>query len=178
MEALMTKKKRNELLCGLTHEMAISVLSNLCNGDAGIAKTVLEMVEAELRQVDADEVAKEVFYSLNALDVDELYDHSGKTRYGYHDPTDVAYEMTEGAIDPFVRDIEKYRKLGMKDAEKETCRGVLRGLLLYDAEGDNEFRDWIPDGASEFADDIIHAYGEHNSEADIADIKRELEAED
>jgi hypothetical protein len=170
-------KKRNELLSGLTHGMAISVLSNLCKGDASIAKAVLEMVEAELRQVDADEVAKGVFYSLNALDVDELYDHSGKTRYGYEEPTDVAYEMTEGAIDSFVRNIEKYRKLGMKDAEKETCRGVLRGLLLYDAEGDNEFKDWIPDGAEEFADDIILAYGEHNSEADLADIKRELEAE-
>jgi hypothetical protein len=49
---------------------------------------------------------------------------------------------------------------------------------LYDAEGDNEFKGWIPDGTAEFADYIICAYGEHNSEADLADIKRELEAED
>jgi hypothetical protein len=46
--------------------------------------------------------------------------------------------------------------------------------LLYDEKGDNEFKDWIPDGAVEFADDIVQTYGEHNAAADLAEIKNEL----
>jgi hypothetical protein len=171
-KVFMERKKKNALLAGLTHGMAIAVLSKLCD-DKNLEEIVLKAVDEELRRVDADEVAKKVFYGLNALDVDELYEHSGKTHYGYEEPSDVAYEMAEGAIAPFVRDIEKYRKLGMKAAEKETCRGVVRGLLLYDEKGDSEFKDWIPDAAVEFADDIVQTYGEYNTAADLADIQSE-----
>ena len=116
-----------------------------------------------------------MFNELNALDVDTLYARSGKTFYGYTEPSEAAYEMTEEAIAPFIRDIEKYRKLNMKSAEKEVCRGLIRGLLLYDAEGDDEFKDWLSDGAACFADDIIYTYEEYNAESDVADVKSELE---
>jgi hypothetical protein len=170
----MEQRRKHELLNSLTRDMAISVLAKLCD-DKALGSLALNAVETELRQVDADEVARAVFNELDALDVDDLNERSGKTGCGYTEPSDAAYEMAEEAITPFVRDIEKYRDLHMKSAEKEACRGLIRGLLLYDAESDNEFKDWLLDGAACFVDDIVYAYGACNSENDLAEIKSESE---
>jgi hypothetical protein len=115
----MTKKRKTELLNSLTRGMAISILSRLCDGDADVEAAVLKMAEADLQRVDADEIAEAVFRSLNALDVVEIYHNAGATYYGYIEPSEYAYEMVENAIGFFAQDIEKYRKLGMKNAERE-----------------------------------------------------------
>jgi hypothetical protein len=110
------------------------------------------------------------------LDVDELNDNSGKTRYGYVEPSEMAYEMVDGTIEIFARDIEKYRNLNMKSEEKEVCLGIVRGLLMYEQKGNNEFKDWIPDGVSDFVDSVIFEYEKHNTADDSADIRNEFEA--
>jgi hypothetical protein len=168
------ERKEEELLDSLTHEMAMSVLRKLC-ADKEVRRKLLDLAEAELRKVDADEVAEEVFDALEALDVEDLWAHSGRTRYGYEEPSEVGHTMAEDAIEPFVRDIAKYRNLGMKDEERETCRGVIRGLTMYENEGSNEFKDWIPDSVMEIAASVVEEYGEHNTEEDTASIKSEME---
>jgi hypothetical protein len=65
----------------------------------------------------------------------------------------------------------------MKNAEKEACRGLVRGLLMYEENGRNEFKEWVPDGVADFIDDIVDTYGKHNAEADLADIRGELGTE-
>jgi hypothetical protein len=168
-------QKKDALLNNLTRSMAVSVLSKLCETE-DLSAVILKMAEAELQQVDADDIAVGLFRSLNALDVDELYDNSGKTRYGYVEPSEMAYEMVEGTIEIFARDIEKYRDLNMKSAEKEVCLGIVRGLLMYEQKGNNEFKDWVTDGVSDFVDSVIFEYAEHNSTYDSADIRNEYEA--
>ena len=133
------------------------------------------MAEAELRKVDADAIAEDVFSELNALEVEELWDNSGRTRHGYVEPWELGHTMAEDAVEPFVSDIIKYRDLGMKREEMEACRGVIRGLVMYENEGSNEFKDWIPDSIMDIAKGIVKDYGKHNTKEDTASVESEIE---
>jgi hypothetical protein len=67
----------------------------------------MSLAEAELRKIDADGIACEVFSALNMLDVYEIGRNSGRTRYGYVEPYEAAHTMAEYAIKPCVREIAK-----------------------------------------------------------------------
>jgi len=40
------------------------------------------------------------------LDYDDLNARAGKTRYGYAEPSDAAWELFEEALDPFVNEMK------------------------------------------------------------------------
>lgn len=170
----MARKKEEELLNNLTPEMAVSILRKLCE-DKEVRRKFVDMAEAELRKVDADAIAEDVFSELNALEVEELWDNSGSTRHGYVEPSELGHTMAEDAVEPFVSDIIKYRDLGMKREEMEACRGVIRGLVMYENEGSNEFKDWIPDSIMDIARGIVKDYGKHNTKEDTASVASEIE---
>jgi hypothetical protein len=170
----MARRKKEELLDNLTHEMAISILKKLY-ADKEIQRKIMSLAEAELKKIDAEEVAGNVFSALDALEVEELWDNSGKTRHGYVEPSELGYTMVEEAIEPFRDDIVKYRNLGMKSEEREVCRGLLRGLMMYEGESGSEFKDWIPDSIREIAEAIADEYGKHNTKSDLDSIRLEIE---
>jgi hypothetical protein len=170
----MANGKKEKLLDNLTHEMAVSILKKLYE-DEEVRQKLINLAEAALQKIDADEIANDVFCELNMLDVQDIYNDSGSTYHGYVEPSELAHTMAEDAVEPFVRDIAKYRELGMKKEEMETCRGILRGLVKYENNGDNEFKDWIPDSIMQIAEDIVDEYGKHNTESDMASIKSEIE---
>jgi hypothetical protein len=169
----MANKKEEKLLDNLKYEMAISILKKLY-ADKEVRRKLISLAEAALQKIDADEIANDVFSELNMLDVDDLYRDSGKTRYGYVEPSELAHTMAEDAVEPFVSDIAKYRDLGMKGEEMETCRGLLRGLMKYENNGSNELKDWIPDSIMEIAKSILDEYGKYNTESDTASVALEI----
>ena len=59
--------------------------------------------EAEklLGPVDPDEIAEDVFFALESIDVHELWDRSGSHSDGYTSPEYMAMEMVEEEIDQF-----------------------------------------------------------------------------
>ena len=154
----------------LSRDSAIGILVELC-GEGDLSDRIIEMVKASLSCVDADEIAEDVFLSLNAIQIEDLWDNSGKTRYGYNDPTDVAYEMLEDRMSVFINKMNQYRELGMHKQEKEYCKGIIAGILRYGNEGSNEFRDWAPDDPYTIADNIIYDWKKHHPTDDIAEIQ-------
>ena len=112
----------------LSWEAAIKILLGLCN-DGVIAERISTMAKAALAEVDADEVADEVFRSLNSIQVEDLWNNSGKTYVGYNEPTEEAFEMIEGEVRYYIRKMEQYNGLGMKAEEKEYCKGIIFGLM-------------------------------------------------
>jgi hypothetical protein len=149
----------------LSHDAAIKILIELCK-DNVLAKRIKKMAKEFLSHIDVEAIADEVFDSLNSIDVEELWENSGKTRWGYQEPTEVAYDMLSAVIDDFIMDMNKYRRLGMKTQEKEFCKGIISGLLRYGQDGNNEFRDWAPDDPYTLADNVIYEWkGYYGQEA-------------
>jgi uncharacterized protein len=94
---------------------AREVLRQLCKRGGSIQNAVAEEIEACLRTVDVDVVAGGVFTDLELLTREDLWDRSGETSHGYSDPAEVAWEMVEEVIRPYMGEIDRYWKLGMKE---------------------------------------------------------------
>ena len=154
----------------LSHNSALGILHTLCR-DSDLSDRIMKMVKMSLSNIDADKIADNVFNSLNSIDVEDLWSNSGKTRYGYSEPTEVAYEMLDGEVSVFIREMKQYRDLGMYKEEKEYCKGILAGVLRYGNEGKNEFRDWTADDSYTIADNIIYEWKDHHSADDSADLQ-------
>jgi len=170
LEHLDKNKNLMQNLNALSHESAIGILVELCS-DNDLYERIITMVKMILSKADADSIAADVFNCLNSIQVEDLWENSGKTRYGYSDPIEVAYEMLDDQVSVFILKMNQYRDLGMHKQEKEYCKGILTGVLMYGNEGNNEFRDWAPDDPYTIADNIINDWKENHSADDIVEIQ-------
>jgi len=165
-----SKEKQFEYITALSWESAINILIKLCQDD-DLAKRILDEAKAHLTDFDAESIADELFGCLNAIQIEDLWDNSEETRWGYREPTEVAFEMIEYELRPFIEEMHKYIALGMKKEEKEYCKGIIAGLLQYGAEGDNEFYDWASDDPYIHADNILYDWKKNNTPEDVAEVQ-------
>jgi len=163
-------KSQLKFIEALSREASIEILLELCKDNA-LAERIVAMVKSDLSDVDADEVADEVFLCLNSIQVEDLWDNSGKTHWGYQEPTEVAFEMLEDEVRFYIQEMERYYSLGMKREEKEYCKGILSGLCRYGESGDNEFRDWCPDDPYTIAENIIYDWKKKHTAEEVDEIQ-------
>ena len=77
---------------------ALAILRILANEDVYLEKKIEQILKEYLSEVDIEEIASQVYFDLNGLEVEEVWDRSGSTRFGYVDPNEAAYEMFEEKI--------------------------------------------------------------------------------
>ena len=122
-----------------------------------------------LSEVDNEEIACDVFFDLDSIEVEELWDRSGKSRHGYVDPVDEAYVMFEETIEPYLAEMKKYQKMGLQKQAKNLCIGIIEGIRQYDSESKSEFLDWAVDIPSEYLSEVVDKWKKGNP--DVLDIK-------
>jgi len=127
-------------------EHAIEILKRLADEDAKISKRIQELALEYLTEVDPDDIAEDIFYDLNILDVEDVWNNSGSTRYGYVDPYELAFEMF---VEPYIDDLRKCQKLSMDEKAKLHCMGILKGIDQFEREATTEFKDWAVDAPHE-----------------------------
>lgn len=128
---------------------AREVLRRLWNVGGATKKAVAEEIEHYLRAVDVDEVAGRVFTDLDRLTREDLFDRSGKTSHGYDHPAEVAWEMVEEIVWPYLGAVDRYWKVGTKDEAARCCLGVLIGIYDFEMESDSNFKEWAQDAPCE-----------------------------
>ena len=170
MKKINDKVKQIEYIKALSYTEALRILLELCK-DSDLAKRIYKMAKASLSSVNADDIANNLYQRLTSIQVEDLWDNSGKTRWGYKEPFDVAYDMIEEVVSDFVLEMNQYRNLEMKREEKEYCKGIIVGLLKYGTEGGNEFYDWVPGDPYTIAENILDDWKEKNSKEDIEEIQ-------
>jgi len=159
-----------EYVTALTPMAAKTILIELCKDD-NLTNRIVTMARASLSNVDADDIKDKIFRSLNTILVEDLWDNSGKTRWGYNDPTDVAYKMIGTELGDYILQMEQYRYLGMKKEEKEYCKGIISGLLSYGQDGNNEFHDAVPDDPYTHAENVLYDWKQNNTEEDVSEVQ-------
>lgn len=130
-------------------EHANEILQRLADENAKISKRIQELALEYLTEVDPDGIAEDIFYDLNILDVEDVWKNSGSTRYGYVDPYELAFEMFEEALEPYIDDLRKCQELSMDEKAKLHCMGILKGIDQFEREGTTEFKDWAVDAPHE-----------------------------
>jgi len=147
-----------EIIDQLSPADAQSILKTLAASDEGLAARIAEMALAHLRQVDVEEVAAALYGELDALEVEEVWDRAGRTRHGYVEPGEAADQMIEAVLAPFLEDLAKYQKLGLRAEANRMCEGLLLGLHRFEHESTSEFKNWAPDAPIIFAEAVVDAW--------------------
>lgn len=137
--------EKKQIMDDIIAKYAYEILKRLADEDAKISKRIEELAFEYLIEVDPDVVAEGVFYDLDRLDVEDVWDNSGGTRHGYVDPYELASEMFEEALEPYVEELRKYQKLSMDEEAKLQCMGILKGIYKFEKEATTEFQDWAAD---------------------------------
>ena len=171
-------RKRN-VIDEINEEEAYIILKRLANEDDNVKKRIEKIAFDYLSKVDIDEISQHVFDELNSLEVEELWNQSGSTRYGYVDPNERSWEMFEEQLEPFIDQMEKYQNLSMYTEAKRYCLGILKGIYKFEKDATTEFADWAVDAPHNYFQ-VVHDKWKkrHKDQDDIKEvegiIKKEL----
>jgi hypothetical protein len=144
----MTKRKKSDstpLLDSLDLSGRSTVLYNIIREYPDVRAYAEEIAEGLLCDVDIDDIAESLADELDCLKVEEVWDSSGRTRDGYVDPGERAYEMLEEITDEYVMEMNKYMKRGMPDQSRDYCAGILYGLYKFEKDYHSDVLEETPD---------------------------------
>ena len=114
-----------KLLEQISGEEALKILRLLSAQDQDIENRIEELAENILKDVDLEEVSEEVFFALDNIDVQDLWDQSGARSDGeYISTEEMAYEMIENELKPHINNFIRLHKLGI---ERESISYLLHG---------------------------------------------------
>ncbi len=147
-----------EIIDQLSPGQALAILKTLAASNEQLARRIAKMGSAYLSKVDMEEVAAALYDELDALEVEEVWDRSGKTRHGYVDTGEAACQMIEEVVEPYLARLKKHQTLGMATEANKLCRGLLLGLYQFDRESQSEFKNWATDAPGEFASSVIDTW--------------------
>ena len=152
-----------QVLDDVSTEHANEILQRLADEDAKISKRIEELALEYLTRVDPDDIAEDVFYDLDILDVEDVWKNSGSTRYGYVDPYELAFEMFEEALELYVDKLRRCQKILMDEQAKLHCMGILKGINMFEREATTEFKDWAVDAPYENFIQVFEEWRKENN---------------
>lgn len=148
----------HQIIAQLTPADASAILHALASSDAALAGRIAEMALARFDQIDVEEIAAALYDELETLEVEEVWERAGRTRHGYVETGDAAYQMIEEVLAPYLADLARYQKLGLRDEANQMCAGLLLGFYRFERESTSEFKDWAPDAPLGFAEVVLAAW--------------------
>jgi hypothetical protein len=145
---------------------ALRILRQLAKQSNEVREKIQQLAMEILSDVDPESISDDVYSELDGLDVEELWDRSGKTRHGYVDPGDEAYEMLEEVLNPFIDEMKRYQKMGLNEEAKKYCIGIIMGISKFSQESNSEFSEWAVDAPSEYMSTVADEWKKGNPFAD------------
>jgi hypothetical protein len=176
--ALQKRKQQAKVIDQITPDQAISVLQRLWHACPDFRAKIKTEIRKALTIVDYNEVARDLESSLDFLDEEELYDRSGPSRSGYHDPGEMAMIMVEEVLTSYQEQLERYYEMDMQREARELCKGVLKGLYEYARNSSTPFSRYAVDAPAEMFGWILDEWKKKNKKkADRADMEEFVKKE-
>jgi hypothetical protein len=153
--------KKDDIFEKITPDEALKILRQLTKTDNDLKMKVIKLAEELLKDVDTDQIHEDVFYALDGIDVNELWDRSGPKSDGYTSPEDMSVEMFEEALELFIQEMKRLLNLKMLREAKIYCMGILKGIYKYKEDSESEFKDWASDVPGEIFGYILREWGKN-----------------
>lgn len=139
----------------LSGEEAARVLHALLERRPDLRNEAQELAESLLADVSVEDVADEVEAAVDLLDLDDLHSRAGRTRDGYVEPSQAAWDLVEEMVMPFIHDIQRRAEGGQIEAALNTCVGVVLGLYRLRDRDNDEFLGWAVDAPDEMVGEAV-----------------------
>jgi len=173
-----------KLIGQLSPDEGLVILRALARQDARVAARIVELItahwsdDAPQTPEDAAGIAEDLLVELNLLEVEEVWDRAGQTRYGYVEPIEAADEMMREVLGPFLEEMKRYQHLGLHNAARYTCMGLLAGLYRFETESTAEFKDWATDLPGAFAELVLREWKAGNpTAAEVGEVEQFIREE-
>ena len=124
-----------------------AVLDELVAGDERVGELAEDAARRRLAYVDEAAVAEEIASTLGEVSHEELAGHAGRTRYGYVEPTEAAWELLQREIEPWIEDLRRRAAVGLSGAVRRLVVGLVDGLHRLEplTTDDARLLSWAPD---------------------------------
>ena len=109
------------------------------------------MTKTLLREDSFEQIAEDVYDSVQVLGHDQLNGRAGRHEWGYVEPGDAASDILSETIAPFLDDLKRRVDLGLEVEALEICKGLVLGFYRLDHEGGGELLQWAPEFTVETA---------------------------
>ncbi len=116
------KIMKNDIFNKISPSEALEILKQIAKTDKKLKKRIIELAEELFRNVDVEAVCDEVFDALDGIDVYELWDRAGPKTDGYTSPEDMAVEMFEESLEPFLQELYRLFDLKMHQETKGSLK--------------------------------------------------------
>lgn len=169
----MSNRTASALAALSAYEKA-TVLDELLAARPDLRKLAETRAAARLSTEDRGAIADDVAGALRSLDIDELNGRAGsQPGRGYVDPGEAADEILDETLRPFLDDLQRRAKIGMRSAAVELAAGILLGLYECRAGGTESLLEYSPDYAGERASEVsqmCHKLGIDLPDAELLDL--------
>ena len=143
--------KKNSLLESLNEGEASIVLRRLLVAHADLDTEAEEIAKAVLRDDNFEDIAEDVYDSIQVLEYDELNGRAGRHEWGYVEPGEAAAEILSETVGHLLDDLKRRVDLVMEEEALEMCKGLVLGLYRLDHDGGGELLQWAPEFTVETA---------------------------
>ena len=162
----MAKRKKavspTPLLDSLSAGQARSALIRLVCDDPALAARAEDVARDLLRVVDSAEIAGILCGELSGLEIEDVWQTSGRTRDGgYLYPSERAWEMMDEVIESHKEEMMTYLRRGMPEESRIYCSGILLGLRKFQRDSCSDLLEEAPD----YGDDTFESVREEWEEA-------------
>lgn len=155
---------------------ALTILRQLAARDERLAGEIAALARAHLSDVDVDEVARGLRHKLESLEPEDVWERAGRTRHGYVDESEAAFELLEQLLEPQRDEVRRRQKAGLHLAAEQMCMGLMLAFYEFEYEGTTEFKDWAVDAPLEYAYDIARLWRTGSPGQDESEIQAFIEA--
>ena len=167
----MNRSEMIKFVRSLSVEEASQTLRLLLDENPDLMKKAYDCAVKVTATVDSEDVAHDVFSSLDDLDYDDLNGRAGRTRHGYVEPDQAAWDLFEEALNPFIDEIAKNHKRALPAVAKTYCIGIIKGLQMYEKGSCSELSDWLQDAPGEYIDTVVDEWKKGKpSDEDVAEV--------
>ncbi len=145
---------------------SLEILREIARTDKNLKKKIIELAETLFKDIDVSEICESVSNALDGIDVHELWDRAGSKTNGYTSPEEMAVEMIEEALEPYVQEMDRLLDLKMRQEAKLYCMGILKGIYQYEEDSESEFKNWATDVPEETFGYILRKWGKNSNKKD------------
>lgn len=84
--------------------------------------------------------------------------------------------MVEEALEPFVAELKRCKKLSFNREANNMCMGIIKGIYTYEKESASDFKDWAVDAPAESVISVLEEWrtGQRTKE-DLLEIEEFIE---